>query len=239
MIPQSVLGARVCIVQLLRVTRLNEWICKHHVHIRSKLEWYLTASSLFFHARRLQEQSWPSAITSKLHVFHQGRTQKTIQQFNLRVVGVVPAPRMLDWYQILTKAKIDQVNLWLRCGPGWSKYFTLLAGRSCRPLCQSLPKLLLANGSQTRQPGRADGYDSNQMNFDCQDSRHLQELLDVLVCSYHSDSLEVLLRFWLQQASFLPTNTVPIDCNYTGAPVDNFQVRWKFIPKTSSSSNLP
>lgn len=125
MIQQSVLGARVCIVQLLRVTRLNEWICKHHVHIRSKLEWYLTASSLFFHARRLQEQSWPSAITSKLHVFHQGRTQETIQQFNLRVVGVVPAPRMLDWYQILTKAKIDQVNRWLRCGPGWSKYFTL------------------------------------------------------------------------------------------------------------------
>lgn len=169
MIQQSVLGARVCIIQLLRVTRLNEWICKHHVHIRSKLEWYLTASSLFFHARRLQEQSWPSAITSKLHVFHQGRTQETIQQFNLRVVGVVPAPRMLDWYQILTKAKIDQVNRWLRCGPGWSEYFTLCGWRSCRPLCRSLPKLLLANGSQTRQPGRADWYDSNQMNFDCQD----------------------------------------------------------------------
>lgn len=165
MIQQSVLGARVCIIQLLRVTRLNEWICKHHVHIRSKLEWYLTASSLFFHARRLQEQSWPSAITSKLHVFHQGRTQETIQQFNLRVVGVVPAPRMLDWYQILTKAKIDQVNRWLRCGPGWSKYFTLcgwqelLAGLYVE-VCQSF-----YSQTDLRQGSPAELIDTTQIKW--------------------------------------------------------------------------
>ena len=237
MIQQSVLGARVCIVQLLRVTRLNERICKHHVHIRSKLEWYLTASSLFFHARRLQEQSWPSAITSKLHVFLQGSTQKTIQQFNLRVVGVVPAPRMLDWYQILTKAKIDQVNLWLRCGPGWSKYFTLCGWQELQASMSKSAKAFTRKriSDKAARQSWLKRLKSNELWL----SRHLQELLDVLVCSYHSDSLEVLLRFWLQQASFLPTKTVPIDCNYTGAPLDNFQVRWKCIPKTSSSSNLP
>ena len=52
--------------------------------------------------------------------------------------------------------------------------------------------------SQTdlREGSQAELIDTTQMNFDYQDmSKHLQELLDVLVCSYHSDSLEVLLRF--------------------------------------------
>ncbi len=207
MIQQSVLGARVCIVQLLRVTRLNEWICKHHVHIRSKADWYLTRIQPLLPCKKIAGAELASAITSKsaCKCFIQGRTQGTIEQFNLRAVGVVPAPRMLDWYQILTKAwlsrwtVVDWDGVW--DGPGMALG---VADRICRPLCRSLPKLLLANGSQRRQPGRADWYDSNELWL----SRHVKTFAGAAGCA----SVLISFRFIgsapevLTTASIAPTN---------------------------------